>query len=260
MVGTDGAFADLDAIMTVQSLHDSPTATDADQAHGPVARQRLSGAQVAMIGLVLAGSILAGHMLASALEPVIHAQKLSWVLGRGLGIASFLSLTALVSFGTWVRHPLRSRVRWPSPMVTMSVHASLGAATLTLVAAHLTAMAIDPWAKIGWVGALVPWASSFRPTPVALGVLALWGMLLVGGTARMAGKFGRARWLKIHRLSWLVWLTALLHGLTTGSDTLGLRGFYAIAAGVVVALGLSARLVPRPSNPRRAGGTTSPAG
>jgi predicted ferric reductase len=220
----------------------------------------LSGRQVALVGVVVAISMLAGHELAVALVPAIEANKLSWVLGRGLGIASFLSLSALVGFGTWVRHPIRARVKWPAPPTTLAVHASLGAATLTLVAAHLTALAIDPWAKIGWVGALVPWASSYRPTPVALGTVALWGIVVVGGTARMAGRLGRKRWLRVHRLAWVVWLSALLHGLTSGSDTMALRYVYASAAALIVLLWATSRLVPAPRRSRPAATPSGGAG
>ena len=220
----------------------------------------LSAGQMVLAAVVVAGSLIAGHAIATALMPAIEAKKLSWVLGRGLGISSFLSLTVLVGFGTWVRHPLRTRLKWPSPPTTLAVHASLGAATLTLVAAHLTALALDPWAKIGWIGALIPLTSSYRTTPVALGTLALWGILLVGGTARMAGKFGRKRWLRVHRLAWLVWLSALIHGLTSGSDTMALRYLYAGAAALVVALWVTARLVPAPSRARAAPVATPTAG
>ena len=230
------------------------------QAPMPPLPSGLSGRQIALVGLVVAVSLVAGHELATALVPAIQAKKLSWVLGRGLGIASFLSLSALVAFGTWVRHPLRARVKWPTPPSTLAVHASLGAATLTLVAAHLTALALDPWAKIGWLGALVPWVSSYRPTPVALGVIALWGILLVGGTARMAGKLGRKRWLRVHRLAWVVWTSALLHGLTTGSDTMALRYVYAASAAVIVALWVTARLVPAPKRTRAAPTSSGTAG
>ena len=216
------------------------------QAPMPPLPSGLSGRQIALVGLVVAVSLVAGHELATALVPAIQAKKLSWVLGRGLGIASFLSLSALVAFGT--------------PPSTLAVHASLGAATLTLVAAHLTALALDPWAKIGWLGALVPWVSSYRPTPVALGVIALWGILLVGGTARMAGKLGRKRWLRVHRLAWVVWTSALLHGLTTGSDTMALRYVYAASAAVIVALWVTARLVPAPKRTRAAPTSSGTAG
>ena len=242
----------------------SKTPTDAPSRHpqAPIdpGASGLSAGQMVLAAAVVAASLLVGHAIATALMPAIEAKKLSWVLGRGLGISSFLSLTVLVAFGTWVRHPLRSRVKWPSPPTTLAVHASLGAATLTLVAAHLTALALDPWAKIGWVGALVPWTSSYRTTPVALGTLALWGILLVGGTARMAGKFGRKRWLRVHRIAWLVWLTALLHGLTSGSDTMALRYFYGGAAALLAALWVTARLVPAPSRPRAAPVAPSTAG
>ena len=216
-----------------------------------MAAQRTSGAVVAGYGAILAGSLLLGRALASSIGPVIHSGKASWILGRGLGLASLLSLAALVSFGVMIRHPLRAKIMPIKPLTVTKVHSTLGAATFMLVIAHLTAMALDPWAHIGWLGALVPGASTYRTVPVALGTVALLLMLVVGGTARMAGRLGRVRWLQIHRVSWLVLLTAVIHGLTTGSDTTSLRFVYAGVAGIVVALALSARLLRALAPPRQ---------
>lgn len=211
-----------------------------------------SAGRLLLVTAVLATSFVGGAFLASSLVPAVEQDKLSWVLGRGLGLASFISLSVLVIFGTWVRHPLRQRIAWPTPKDTLAIHASLGAATFTMVAAHLTALALDPWAKVGWVGALVPFASSFKPSPMALGTLAVWGMLLVGATSRMAGRLGRASWLRVHRLSYAIWASALLHGITTGSDTAALTVVYGAAAGLVVLASASARLVPAPARTRPA--------
>lgn len=207
-------------------------------------------------GGVVVGALGLGRVLAIKLQPVVHSGKLTWVLGRGLGLAALLSMTALVAFGVMIRHPRRSSWLPVQPATVTNVHAALGGATVVLVAAHLAAMALDPWAHIGWVGALVPGMSSYRPVPVSLGVSALYLMLLIGGTARMAGRLGRIRWLRIHRLSWLAFTAALFHGLTTGSDTYSLRLVYAAAGGLVVALVTSAKLLRqrRPARREVAGG------
>jgi predicted ferric reductase len=219
-----------------------PSVDEPEVLEPPRASIRKAGLALGVVG----SALLVGYLLATALAPAVAANKLSWVLGRGLGIAAFLALNTLVCFGVWIRHPLRNRIGWPSPKDTLAIHASLGAATFALIAGHLTALALDPWAKIGWVGALVPWASSYRPTPVALGTLAVWAIVLVGFTARMAGRLGRARWLRIHRIAWLIWIASLLHGLTAGSDAMALRYVYAAAGAVVVAVWVSGRLIPPP--------------
>jgi hypothetical protein len=158
---------------------------------------------------------------------------LPWILGRGLGLAAFVSLGALTVLGLWVHHPWRLSTKGIKPITLLRVHSDMAATTVTLVIAHLTALALDPYAHVGWVGALVPWQSPYRPGPVALGTLALWMLVLVGVTAGLAGVIGGGRWLLVHRLGWTSFAAALLHGVTAGSDALRLRMIYLIA-GILV--------------------------
>jgi hypothetical protein len=205
-----------------------------------------SGATIALGGAIISISLVVGHELATATAPVLHSKMLPWILGRGLGLASFLSLTALTAFGLWLRHPWKALVSTPSPRAALLIHASLAGATVSLVVGHLTALALDRFAGVGWMGALVPFASHYRSTPVALGTLALFGMLLVGATASMAGRFLGRRWLPIHQASWLVFAMAWFHGVTAGSDTAALRAVYGIAGGLLMLIWLSGKLVASP--------------
>ncbi len=205
-----------------------------------------SGRAIALGGAVISTSLVVGHVLATATAPVLHSKMLPWILGRGLGLASFISLTALTAFGLWLRHPWKPLVSRPNPRTALMIHASLAAATVSLVVGHLTALALDRFAGVGWVGALVPFASQFRPTPVALGTFALFGMFLVGGTASMAGRFLGRRWLPIHQASWLIFAMAWFHGVTAGSDTMALRAVYGIAGGLLLLIWLSGKLIVSP--------------
>jgi len=216
-------------------------------------RRGVSGGQVLVAGIVVGGSLIAGHFLALAAAPALHSKMLPWILGRGLGLASFLCLTALTAVGIWLRHPWKGFVRVPSPAATLRAHAALAAATVTLVAGHLTALALDHYAGVGWLGAFVPWKAVYRPTPVALGVLALWAMLIVGFSAALAGRIGSRQWLPIHKLAWLVFVAAWLHGVTAGSDTSSLRVVYGICGGVVLAIAISARFSTPPIRLERGG-------
>jgi sulfoxide reductase heme-binding subunit YedZ len=198
---------------------------------------RLSSTLWTSLSLVvlLAGSILIGQLVESGTRPLVHDRMLPWILTRGLGLASYAALTALVLTGIWLRHPWRTRFPSPHPEALLRVHVTLAAAMVTLLAGHLTATALDHYAGVGWVGIFVPWASTYRPTAVTLGTISLYLVVLVVGTAALAGSLGRRIWLPIHSLAVLVFCSTLAHALLAGSDAHRLRWFYA-ATGAVVAL------------------------
>ena len=108
-------------------------------------------------------------------------------------------------------------MRGPSTVAVLWAHVSLAAATVVLVAGHLAALALDRYAGVGWVGALVPWAAPARPTPVALGTLAAcYGVVLVTAAAWPAPSAGGV--VPVHSAAVLVFCCTLAHGITAGSD------------------------------------------
>lgn len=178
-------------------------------------------------------------------------QMLPWILGRGLGIAAYLTLTGLTCLGLWLRHPWRARSR-AAPGPLLRVHAVLAALTGMLLVGHIVALVLDKYAGVGVAGALVPGQSGYRPLAVAFGTIAIYGGLLVGGTAALAGRlFGRA-WRPIHRLAFAVFGLTWLHGLLAGSDALRLRWMYVATGALVVVLGATSRLASRVVLDRRA--------
>jgi DMSO/TMAO reductase YedYZ heme-binding membrane subunit len=199
-------------------------------------------------GLVLLAllfvSALVGELIESGARPLTRDRMLPWILTRGLGLASFTALTALVLTGIWLRHPWRSRFSSPHPEALLRVHVTLAAAVVTLLAGHLTATALDHYAGVGWVGVFLPWASTYRPTAITLGTVSLYLVLLVTGTAALAGTLGRRIWLPIHSVAVLVFFCSLTHALLAGSDTHRLRWLYAGAA-ALVALAQASRWLSR---------------
>lgn len=187
-------------------------------------------ARIAAVLAIVLVSLAAGAAIGGQLHRSLHSSMLPWILGRGLGLAAFVSLSALTISGLWIRHPARVHVRVPSPATWVRIHPMLAAVTIALTVGHLTALAMDRFAFVGWRGALIPGASHWKPTAVGLGTAALYGFILVGVSAGLAGRLGARWWLPIHRLSGLVFIAATLHGITAGSDTSSLRLVYAVTA------------------------------
>ncbi|HET7310674.1 MAG TPA: hypothetical protein VFJ17_05050 [Mycobacteriales bacterium] len=212
-----------------------------------------SAARLAAVTAVAGG--LAGFAMSSWVGAAPVGRMLPWILGRGLGIASYLSLAALTALGLWLRHPLAQRWRWPAPATRIRLHAVLAAATVVLVTGHVVALVLDSFAGVGVLGAVVPGASGFRPFAVALGTVSLYLAVLVGGSAALAGRLTGRFWRPIHGAASVVFALAWTHGLLAGSDALRLRWMYAVTGGLVVLLALTRRLVPTSAYVRESAAT-----
>ncbi len=182
---------------------------------------------------VLAGSVLLGNFVAGSFPELVHDRMLPWILGRSLGVGAYLSLTALVVLGLWLRHPWRRRVWSPRPESMLRAHVALAACTVTLLVGHLTSIALDHYAGVGWIGVFVPWHATYRPTSVALGTLATYAIVLVVGTVVLAGSIARHIWFPVHAVSAVIFGITLLHALFAGSDSHTLRWMY-VSTGVLV--------------------------
>ena len=204
---------------------------------GGEVRQR--GRDAGFVLVVLAASVGVGWFLARHSEGVTHDRMLPWILARSLGIAAYVLLSGVVVVGIWFRHPWRSTQRSPRPESLLRAHAALAAGTFVLLLGHILATVLDTYAGVGWAGAFTPWHSAFRPTGVALGTLALYGMILVGATAALAGSVARRIWLPIHSVSAILFGLCLAHGLLTGSDAHALWWMYVVTGALVGVLQLS---------------------
>ncbi len=212
----------------------------------PAPRGGLAAALAAAV-LPLVGAMA----LVAAVTPTLASREFPWITGRALGLAAYLALTGLVVVGLWFRHPWRLRTHRGHPESLLRVHATLGVATVALVAAHLVVLATDRWAGVGWSGALVPGQSHYRTLAVGLGVVAMYLLALVGATARFAGAPGARHWRTVHRLAVPSFAVAWLHGVLAGADTQVLRPVYLVTGGAVAALllGTRASLAPQPESP-----------
>lgn len=218
----------------------------------PVA-QRLGAGATRLAALVGGAALLAGGgaVFASAIAPSLQSRYFPWITGRALGVASFVCLWALVALGTAIRHPWRARLGRPHPEALLRAHAALGVATLGLVAAHVAFLASDRYAGVGWLGAVVPGLSRYRPSAVALGIVGTALFLVVAGTARLAGRRGTRHWLALHRLAGPTFALVWLHGTLAGTDTAALRPLYLATAATVVLLATSRAVARRDEHARR---------
>jgi sulfoxide reductase heme-binding subunit YedZ len=139
-----------------------------------------------------------------------------WLVSRAAGITAFAMASASVILGLSMAAKLARRPggarRW------RSLHEHLAVGTLIAVAIHGLALLADPWLHPGVAGVLLPFGISYRPLAVAGGIVAGYGMAVLGLTFYARRRLGTRRWRSAHRFTILFWALAATHALTAGSD------------------------------------------
>lgn len=194
--------------------------------------------------VVLGANLVGGYLLVRYAAPLAHNRDMPWIVGRTLGMAAFGALVLLVVVGLWLHHPWRARWRALHAETLLLVHAALGAAVVVLMVGHVTALALDRYAGVGWSGALVPAAAAYRPVAVGLGVVAAYLMLAIAGTVALGGRVLGRSWRFVHHLSLPTFGLVWCHGLLAGSDAPRLRLFYVAVGAFVFVLAVTRYAVP----------------
>jgi sulfoxide reductase heme-binding subunit YedZ len=139
-----------------------------------------------------------------------------WFATRGAGIVSLLMLTASAALGlvTVTRFQVAG---WPR-FFNYEMHRYVSLLSVAFLATHIVAAVLDPFTKLGLAAVIVPLASSYRPVPIALGVIALYLFVALIATSILGRRISGNTWRIVHWSSYLMWPLALAHGITSGSD------------------------------------------
>jgi sulfoxide reductase heme-binding subunit YedZ len=143
-----------------------------------------------------------------------------WFATRGAGAVSLLMLTGSVVLGL-VTVTRFQHAEWPR-FFNYEMHRRISLLAIVFLAVHILAAVFDPFTNLGLAAALVPLASSYRPLPVAIGVVALYLFVALIATSLLRRHIGQRTWRVIHWASYAMWPLAVLHGITAGSDALAL--------------------------------------
>ncbi len=219
---------------------------------------RVSGTVLVSIGAVAALVALGvTDQVLPAADPRT-ADVRPWVAARALGVTAYLLLAFEVGLGLVLSHP-RNTTEWRKTKQVFPWHEMVSVFTFAFLALHVTLLAIDPYAKVGVIGAFVPGFSEFRPVAVGIGSIALYAMLFTAITAKWTRLLPSGWWLKVHRLSAVVFLMAWAHAVLAGTDGGALLPLY-LATGLPILAGIGHRWWTARARPMRdvpAGGPAS---
>jgi DMSO/TMAO reductase YedYZ heme-binding membrane subunit len=168
--------------------------------------------------------------------------QLWWYVARASGIVAWAMLTASVLWGLMLSTKVRPpRVR---PAWTLDLHRFLGGVATIFTGLHLVSIFLDSYVHFGPADFLLPFASSWKPAAVALGVLALYLLVAVEATSLAKRRLPRRVWRRVHVLSMPLFVLATMHFVTAGTDAHGmlvLSGVLGVTLVVVTMIAIRVR-------------------
>ena len=138
-----------------------------------------------------------------------------WYIARASGIVGWLLLSASVIWGILLPAKLSGRQR---PAWILDLHRWLAGLTVGFVGLHMATLVADSYIHFGLADLTVPFASDWKPIPVALGVIATWLLGIVQVTSLAMKRLPRKVWHRIHLASYATFFLSSLHGTLAGTD------------------------------------------
>jgi sulfoxide reductase heme-binding subunit YedZ len=167
-----------------------------------------------------------------------------WDTARAGGIISWALLTLAVVTGLQLSTRL---VRRPAPAWVLDLHRFLGGLAVAFLGVHLLGLIVDTYVGFGATDILVPFATTYHTTEVALGVVAMYLLLAIEISSLLMKRMSRRLWHGIHLTSYVLFPLATIHGILVGTDRHNalLIVSYLLAATVILFMTLVRLLAPR---------------
>lgn len=209
---------------------------------------------VGLIPLRVLHAAAASHAtVASAASPTL------WYVTRAMGIAAYIALSLSVALGMLrtIARSARERLSW----VVDELHQFVATLAGVLIFGHLIALALDPFLPFSIANLLLPIAEPYRPLAVSLGVLSLYGMIVLLFSSWLRRRIPYKMWRLLHYASFITFVLVTAHGWLAGSDTgePWMRAIYGFAAAAIAFMTIARMLVGVSSAPAPAAPKAKPA-
>ncbi len=156
-----------------------------------------------------------------------------WYASRATGVVSLLLLTAIVLLGVLVNR--QGRLPGLPRFVVTGLHRNLSLLGVAFVAIHVITAVADPYVSIRIAAIVLPFTSAYKPLWLGLGAISLDLVLALILTSLARARMSRRLWRSLHWLSYLAWVSALVHCLGSSNDLhSGILLYLAISCAVAV--------------------------
>jgi DMSO/TMAO reductase YedYZ heme-binding membrane subunit len=172
----------------------------------------------------------------------VSLDQLLWLTSRAAALTAFFVLAAALLTGQALRNAMFEGVVRNRDL--SNLHRFLTVCWVPFVGLHVLAMTLDAVARITPLDLMIPFRVSYAALPIGLGTIGFDLLLIVTLTGYLRACLDPAAWRWLHRLSYVMFGTFVLHALLAGTD-FARPIVLAPAAGVVafIAITTMARLV-----------------
>lgn len=181
----------------------------------------------------LAMLALAASILPSLVTPIAASElPLLWWASRASGIVAYLALALSMVFGLAVT----GRVGGWTRATFFELHQQWTLAAVIAVAVHVVTIVGHAASEVPVLAAVLPFASPRLTGPVAVGTIALWGTAVIAASSWLRTRLRYRAWRAVHAAAFGTFLLALVHAITTGTDTSAtwVIALYSISGGAVI--------------------------
>jgi predicted ferric reductase len=210
----------------------APSATHRDAP--PPANRR--GILLAAAGGAAGGALVILALRANPGASLLGAEpKGYWYLSRASALVAFTLLWLATALGLLITNKL-ARL-WPGGPLAYDLHQYASGLGLLVGLFHAALLLGDRYVGYSPLQLLVPFGGgSYRPLWVGLGQVAAYLLVGLWGSSKLRLRIGQRWWRRIHSLSFLAFLLALLHGLLAGTDSAvpAIRALYWLSGGSVL--------------------------
>jgi len=165
-----------------------------------------------------------------------------WYVTRASAIIAWALMTLSVVWGILLSTRVMRRV--DNPAWLQDLHSFLGGTMLIMVGLHMVSLIFDQWLTFSPAEVLVPFATDFKPLPVALGILSFYLLVAIQGSSLIMNRLPRRFWKGVHYSSFVAVILISFHAGFTGTDvgTIWYR-IVAIALIVLTAVAVVIRVI-----------------
>lgn len=143
--------------------------------------------------------------------------KAYWYISRGSGFVGLSLIWLSMVLGLLVTNKLAKF--WPGVPASFAIHEYVSLLGLAFIILHGVILMGDQYINFSLFSIFVPFASSYEPFWVGVGQLGFYGFLVLSLSFYVRKQIGQRAWRSLHYISFLTYVFALLHGITSGTDT-----------------------------------------
>lgn len=197
-----------------ENANPNPNAEVQYKSAGPVLAVMIAASFGVLLAVVLA-PVFSPGLTATLLGP---SPKAYWYLSRATAFVALGLLWLSMVFGLLISDKIARS--WPGAQAAFALHEYVSLLGLGFAAFHALVLLGDRYIGYELAQILVPFAAgTYRPFWVGVGQIGLYVWAIISLSFYIKKRIGQPAWKFIHFAAFFNFVVAILHGLTSGTDT-----------------------------------------